>query len=208
MVLKKHKQFHDDIFSIFGFYNSPFLMFGFQAIDRDFDEVVYRSFKHYLLDHDVEDITVLDYEDPRADVHFDMNYPWNQDTNEFINKFEVVCDIGCLEHVFNTAQVMANCISAVKIGGIYILHTPIMGYHLHGFHTFNPNMLKWVFKNNGFKIEYDVYSTKQGERISKPEGDSLLWLVGRKIENVFKFVYPIQDRQKIFESRITSKGYV
>ena len=209
MVLTEHKKFYDEIFQIKGFLESPFLMFGFQELTPGFNPRLKdaKAFKGLLHLMGVKEVTVLDYEDPRADIHFDMNYPFNQNTNKLIDSCNVVADVGCLEHVFNSAQAMKNCMDAVKVGGLYFLHTPIAGYCRHGLHTFNSDMLKWVVKNNGFKIIYCHYSDKEGKEISEPrfdyQGNVLIWLVARKIEVKDKFHVPIQDRQTIHESHRT-----
>ncbi len=214
MVLTEHKIFHCEIFKILGFLDSPFLMWGFQELSKGFDPILKdaKSFKGLLHLMGVKDITVLDYEDPRADIHFDMNYPWDQNTNKFIGSFKVVCDIGCLEHTFNSAQAMMNCIDAVELGGLYVLHTPVSGYFKHGFHTFNPEMLIWVLKHNGFEIEYCKYSTKSGSELNEPSirrdvfmENTLIWIVAKKVEQKDKFHMPIQDKRNIHESCRTAK---
>ena len=108
MVLTEHKKFYDEIFKIKGFLESPFLMFGFQELSPGFSTRLKdaKSFKGLLYLMGVEEVTVLDYEDPRANIHFDMNYPFDQHTNKLIGAFNVVADVGCLEHVFNSAQAM------------------------------------------------------------------------------------------------------
>ncbi len=210
MVLTEHKKFYDEIFRIDGFLNSPFLMFGFQELSKGFNSRLKdaKSFKGLLHLMGVDDVIVLDYEDKRADYHFDMNYPFNQHTNKLIGAFNVVADVGCLEHVFNTPQAMKNCMDAVKVGGLYFLHTPVAGYCRHGFHTFNADVLHWILKNNGFEIEYCAYSTKQGQSIEEPIfGDNrniLIWLVARRKEVLDKFHMPIQERQTIKESYTTA----
>ncbi len=207
MVLIEHKKFYSEIFKIDGFLKSPFLMFGFQELSKGFDSRLKdaKSFKGLLHLMGVQDVTVLDYEDPRADIHYDMNFSFNQNTNRLIGGFKVVCDIGCLEHVFNSAQAMKNCMDAVEVGGLYVLHTPVAGYCYHGFHTFNQLMLKWVLKHNGFDIEYCKFSNQQGvSRLSPTYGahndNVLMWLVARKVEIKDKFYVPIQDRQQIHRS--------
>ena len=212
MVLTEHKKFYDDIFRIDGFLNSLFLMFGFQELSKGFNPRLKdaKSFKGLLHLMGVDDVTVLDYEDKRANIHFDMNYPFNQHTNKLIDAFNVVADVGCLEHVWNSAQAMRNCMDAVKVGGLYFLHTPVAGYCKHGFHTFNPDMLLWVLENNGFEIEYCKYSTKQGLLIDMDFlrfgyiGDVLIWLVARRKEVLDRFHMPIQERQTIKESYTTA----
>lgn len=207
MVLTKHKKFYDEIFKIKGFLNSPFLMFGFQELTPGFStRLKYaKSFKGLLHLMGVQEVTVLDYEDKRADCYWDMNYPWHRSTDDLIKgMFKVVADVGCLEHVWNSAQAMQNCMDAVEVGGLYFLHTPVAGYCKHGFHTFNFSMLKWVIANNGFKTEYCHYSDKEGKEIPEPrfdyQGNAIIWLVARKIEVKNKFYLPIQDRQTIHYS--------
>jgi len=211
MVLTEHKKFYSEIFKIKGFLKSPFLMFGFQELSKGFDLRLKdaKSFKGLLHLMGVQDITVLDYEDIRAGVHYDMNYPFNQNTNKFIGAFDVVADVGCLEHVFISTQAMKNCMDSVKVGGLYFLHTPVAGYCKHGFHTFHDDMLKWGVANNGFKIEYCKYSYKNGIECSPPrfgpnEGNVIMWLVSRRIEVKDKFHMPIQARQTIHESYRTT----
>jgi hypothetical protein len=210
MVLREHKQFYDEIFRIEGFLNSPFLMFGFQEITPNFYPRLKdaKSFKGLLHLMGVKNVTVLDYEDKRADVHWDMNYPTTQHTNRYIGGFNVVADIGCLEHVWNANQAMKNCMDAVKVGGLYFLHTPVAGYCRHGLHTFNPDILQWIVQKNGFEIEYCKFSFKNGVGcLAPPFGQKenvLIWLVARRKKVMDQFHMPIQERQLIKESRITS----
>ena len=206
MVLREHKKFYDEIFLIKGFLESPFLMFGYQELSKGFNPTLKdaKSFKGLLHLMGVKKVTVMDYEDPRADVHLDMNWPLSQYRYKLRDGFNVVADIGCLEHVFNSAQAMKNCMDSVEVGGLYFLHTPVAGYCKHGFHTFNFSMLKWVIANNGFKTEYCHYSDKEGKEIPEPrfdyQGNAIIWLVARKIEVKNKFYLPIQDRQTIHYS--------
>jgi len=187
MVLEHHKRYFDSIFQIPGFWDSPFLMFGFQEMYGVPD------FKTFLDRKGVKEVTVLDYSDERADIYHDMNHPYP----EIKNSYKVVCDIGCLEHVFNTYQCMKNLMDAVIVGGLYIIHTPVAGYINHGFHTFNAKMLRWVLEHNGFSIEYAELSSKGGALMAEPKRDCLLWMVGRKIQPVEDFVFPIQERGNV-----------
>lgn len=194
MVLKQHKLLWDQVFSMPGFFAGPFLMFGFQEMTYDmYTRKRTRHFKEYLEMQEVEDITVIDWNDKRADVHLDMNNPLPEELED--KKFKVVADIGCLEHVLNTQQCLKNCLSMVEVGGLYLLHTPVMGYYKHGVHTFNPDFLRCVLVHNGFKIMFDKYSTKTGQEIKSPTGDTLIWLVAKKVEEK-EFITPIDNHGK------------
>jgi len=193
MVLEQHKQYYKEIFALEGFFQSPFLMFGYQEMSKKYYGV--RDFIEFLLKRDIE-VTVLDYLDQRADLIHDMNKPIPE---QYILAYNTFCDIGCLEHVFDTNQCIRNCLNMVAVDGLYVLHTPVAGYVEHGLHTFNANMLIWVVENNGFEIVYKQYSSKAGERLSSPQGNALLWLVAKRRE-VTNFKIPMQTRRDIIEA--------
>lgn len=194
-----------------GFLKDPFLMFGFQDISPDFEATLeprYTSFKQWLERQGVKDITVLDYEDPRADMHWDMNEPFPKPMDNVVDlinqntRFSVVCDIGCLEHVFDTRTALKNCLEAVAEDGLYVLHTPVKGYYNHGIHTFNAEVLKWVIENNGFEVVYEKYSNKAGVELGVPQRavatDVLLWIAARRVERVNgNFIIPYEKRKSI-----------
>ncbi|KKL62940.1 hypothetical protein LCGC14_2180140 [marine sediment metagenome] len=193
MILEQHIQYYKEIFALDGFFQSPFLMFGYQEMKST--TFLGKDFKSFLEKKGVI-VTVLDYLDTRADLIHDMNKPIRA---EHLFAYNTFCDIGCLEHVFDTRQCLKNCLDMVAIEGLYMLHTPVAGYVNHGLHTFNAGMLKWVVENNGFEIVYEQYSSKGGERLSKPQGDALLWLVAKRRE-VVDFKIPMQTRNDIIEA--------
>src|SRR6266851_4666489 len=57
--------------------------------------------------------TTLDYFDGRADLRYDMNRPVPEFEH---NKYGTLIDIGCLEHLFDTAGCLENCIRMVRRG--------------------------------------------------------------------------------------------
>src|SRR5207244_5971508 len=139
-----------------GFLAEPFLMVGFQIIvQRDLpDDFGYEDMKELLHAKGIGDVTTLDYFDPRAELRYDLNVPVPTAEHE---RYLTVCDIGTLEHVFDTRQCMENCMRMVKPGGHYFLTTPVKGYYGHGLHTFNPELVVQAFRLNGFDIAYLKY---------------------------------------------------
>ena len=135
--------------------------------------------------------TTLDYFDDRADLRYDMNKP--VPAFEY-GKYGTFIDIGCLEHLFDTAGCLENCIRMVRPGGYYLLHTPINGYFGHGLHVFNPQGLIDCLLANGFTIAYLKYSTYKGKSISVPakSRQAIIWLVGKKEKDGPAFVCPQQ----------------
>lgn len=158
------------------------------------------SLSELLRNYGVKDIQVLDLFDARADLRYDMNLP--VPSKEF-GRYGAVIDIGSLEHVFDTRQCLENCLSMVRVGGVYCLHTPVKGYYLHGLHTFNPEALLQALALNGFELVYHRYSTDGGAPLDDPaEGENvLIWLVGRKIADGSLFMYPQQRGWKELYAR-------
>jgi hypothetical protein len=186
-------EFHREIFSIPGYLSSPFLTIGFQETNRngiaeDFD---YPDLGALLHAKGVSEVVTLDYFDPRADLRYDLNKPVPVEAR---SRYRTVCDIGSLEHIFDTKQALENCMAMVTLGGFYFLTTPVKGYYGHGFHTFAPEMLIQVFILNGFEIVYEEYVRATGERIESPDDarNVHIYLVGRRVAHFPEFVIPQQ----------------
>jgi hypothetical protein len=60
--------------------------------------------------------------------------------------------------------------------------------------VFNPQGLIDCFLGNGFKIVYLKYSTYKGKQVSDPSKhrNVILWLIGKKEQDVGDFVCPQQ----------------
>lgn len=197
MILPCHVSYFEEIFALPGFLADPVLVFGLQDAWKSAEVPTPQSellchpdLNAYLRARGLRVLT-MDHFDPRADLRYDMNEP--VPVNEH-GQYSTLIDIGCLEHVFDTRQCLENCLRMVKIGGHYLLHTPINGYFGHGLHTFNPGGLTSALELNGFEIVYHRFSTSFGEVVSDPVsgGDVLLWLVGKKVGSIDRFVCPQQ----------------
>ncbi len=93
-------------------------------------------------------------------VH-DMNQPIPAEWKE---AYDVVCDVGTLEHVFNFPVAIRNCMEMVKPGGCFFAQTPANNYFGHGFYQFSPELFFRVLSpQNGFHVEHCV-AVEQGPR--------------------------------------------
>ena len=61
--------------------------------------------------------------------------------DDWIEAFETIIDGGCLEHVYQINQALANCSSLCKPGGQIIHILPANNYCGHGFWQFSPELL-------------------------------------------------------------------
>ena len=139
----------------------------------------------------VDDITVLDLFDPRADLRLDMNEPVPA---ELHGRFLSLIDIGSVEHVFDTRTCLESCMRMVRVGGCYTIHTPVRGYFDHGLHTFAPEAILGALTENGFRLELVRFTTAAGRTVDSPNagGDVALWAVARKEREMDTFRPPQQ----------------
>jgi hypothetical protein len=70
------------------------------------------------------------------------------------SRYSVVIDSGSLEHVFNIAQALRNCLEMVDDGGHFIAIGPANNTMGHGFYQFSPELyFRILSPHNGFRIE-------------------------------------------------------
>jgi hypothetical protein len=97
----------------------------------------------------VTSIDASDYEG--ATVVHDMNRPIGVDLH---NRFSVVFDGGCLEHIFDVRQALLNCMDMVQVGGHFLGQTTANNLLGHGFYQFSPELFFRVFcPENGFHLQ-------------------------------------------------------
>lgn len=89
---------------------------------------------------------VSDYENP--DFLMDFNKPADASQHKL---YDVVLDVGTLEHIFDVPTALENMIRMTKVGGQIILILPASGSIDHGFYSFSPTLLHDYFRVNGFE---------------------------------------------------------
>lgn len=96
-------------------------------------------------------------------VH-DMNQPIAEDLK---GAFDVVCDIGTLEHVFNFPVAIRNCMEMIKVGGYYFGQSPANNTFGHGFYQLSPELYYRILSpENGFQMERCV-AVEYGARLRR-----------------------------------------
>ncbi|MCO5383616.1 MAG: class I SAM-dependent methyltransferase [Methanosarcina barkeri] len=89
---------------------------------------------------------VYSYENP--DFIIDLNNPIRE---EYRERFDIIIDVGTLEHVYDVPTALENIIKMLKIDGIVILILPSSGAIDHGFYSFSPTLFFDYFECNGFE---------------------------------------------------------
>ena len=89
-----------------------------------------------------------DYEG--ASFIHDLNQPIPAEWRE---RFDVVCDGGTLEHVFNFPVALRNCMEMVRADGHLFLDAPGNNWFGHGFYQFSPELFyRALSEGNGYEV--------------------------------------------------------
>ena len=194
-----------EIDAILSKYDSSYFNEGIEIINRLYAKP--ESFSEELFEYfGAEKTDSIDYSDYEgATIIHDMNIPINDDLK---NKYTVVWDGGCLEHIFNFPVAIKNCMDMVKPGGHFILETPANNYFGHGFYQFSPELFfslldkpnsfadtRIFMRDNKFNW-YEVVSPRiiKKRNILPPSNRaSLMFIVSRKIADVPDVISALQS---------------
>jgi hypothetical protein len=95
------------------------------------------------------ELDVFDVIDERGcEIITDLNYPM---PDEHLGQYDVVLDVGTLEHCFNIGQAAINMAELLKEGG-YIFHENPFNWGNHGFYGLNPTWYYDFYGQNGFTV--------------------------------------------------------
>jgi hypothetical protein len=139
--------------------------------EKTFGDLTYcEPFFRFLGASAVESIDYSHYEN--ATIIHDMNKPIEEGIK---GRFSAVVDAGTLEHIFNCAVAIKNCMELVKVGGHFVGITPTNNFMGHGFYQFSPELFFAVFRaENGFEILKMIicedYEDAPWYEVSKPSG--------------------------------------
>lgn len=116
-------------------------------------------------------------------------------------EYDVVIDVGTLEHCFNIGQALMNMAKFVKKGG-FIIHENPYNCGNHGFYNLNPTLFHDFYEENGFELVSMNLVSRTGISNPAPEtsrfyanGECNLITVAKRIK-VQDFRYPIQTKYK------------
>jgi hypothetical protein len=112
---------------------------------------------------------------------------------EFHDKFNVILDVGTLEHVFDLPTALINVTRMLKSGGNIILILPAAGLIDHGFYGISPTLLFDFFGNNGFDniscylLEASQFNTAKKAKVYKYDhvGDQQVLISKKGVEVAF-----------------------
>jgi hypothetical protein len=207
-LLPEHQQYHDEMWAIPGFLTSPIRIIGVQEIFCEREQWPQLSWEggsnptlqQLFLSKGLVDVKEIDFHDPRAEMQWDLNKPIPGD---WWGSAHTVLDIGSIEHISNSNQVLENYVRLVGKGGFVAVHTPVKGYCGHGLYTFSPEYITGTLELNGCKVLYLKFTCPGGvvpivdnEIIRSirrhPAEDILIWIVVQKVHQTAQF-RPLQQ---------------
>ena len=132
-----------------------------------------------------------------CEILCDLNEPM-----ESALTYDIVLDVGTVEHCFNIAQAMMNMAGLVKEDG-YIIHENPFNWGNHGFYNLNPTFFADFYEANGFELIACVLATKDGQtanvsltsRFKFTDGEVNIFTMARRAK-IQPFIYPIQTKYK------------
>ena len=98
-------------------------------------------------------VTAIDFHGTEKALQLDLNGPV-----DLGRKFDIVMNIGTLEHVFNVAQGFKTVHDHTRPGGFMLHGMPFTGWIEHGFYNFNPTIIWDLAASNGYRVEMFIYS--------------------------------------------------
>jgi SAM-dependent methyltransferase len=66
--------------------------------------------------------------------------------------FDVIYDLGTLEHIFHLPNVLANIHDMLRVGGYVVHGAPCANAFQHGFYTFSPCFFFDYYRANGYEL--------------------------------------------------------
>jgi len=108
---------------------------------------------HYMTVHDLfrmigGQVTTLDaFPQPGLDVHWDLCVPVPDSMHQ---KYDLLFDIGCLEHTADIFQALENVGNCVKVGGWLVLYLPLVSPINTCMYHPNPPFYFDILAGNGF----------------------------------------------------------
>ena len=193
-----HDLYFDEMFALADFLMDPVRIIGVQEIygirprwpqlTWAEDGTKNATMRELLLSKDLLDVKELDFHDPRAELQWDLNEPVPK---EWWKSAHTLIDIGSIEHISRSNQVLENYLRMTILGGLIVIQTPVKGFCGHGLHTFSPEFLIETLKLNGCEVIYEKYSTDGVVEVQVSMDDTgkwtfpdcehvLMWLVVRK----------------------------
>jgi len=132
-----------------------------------------------------------------CEILCDLNEPL-----KVMKAYDLVLDVGTIEHCFNIAQAAFNMAGLVKLGGV-IIHENPFNWGNHGLYNLNPTWYADFYGANGFKLLECKLATREGRSAIIPhtrrfrflEEEVNVFAMARRMD-IVPMTYPTQTKYK------------
>jgi len=115
-----------------------------------------------------------------GDLKLDLDF----DQPQLDQRWDVVINLGTLEHVWDVHQGYSTAARAVKLGGYFMGHAPCEGFAGHAVNITSKEAIRRFFEFNGFEIIDEWVQARKEGRIH--------WIIAHKLEHRRDFSKPKQ----------------
>ncbi|ACF02094.1 hypothetical protein Rpal_3594 [Rhodopseudomonas palustris TIE-1] len=106
-----------------------------------------------------EEYTAIDFIDGRDDVKmFDLNLDIDR-AYGFTETFDLVTNLGTLEHCFDQAAGFRNMHRLTKLGGFMLQCVPAAGQVNHGFYSYSPRLMAELALANDYELSFMFFTS-------------------------------------------------
>jgi len=106
----------------------------------------------------------------------------------YVDKYDLILDVGTLEHCFNVGQAFKNIMQMTKLNGSIFMAGPASKIN-HGFWNFNPTAYTDIFHQNGWVIK-DLIGVKGTTRD-----------IGELVEHNLDYFIPDPENRKMYPNK-------
>ena len=103
---------------------------------------------HALGFSEVDSVDIASHDDPT--FLYDMNQPGAADS--IGKQYDVVLEVGTIEHVFHVPNALWNLVSLCNVGGEIIHWAPMNNWPNHGYYQLQPPLFFDFYQRNGFEV--------------------------------------------------------
>jgi SAM-dependent methyltransferase len=147
-------------------------------------------------------LTAIDFHGSATALKLDLNGPV-----DLGRTFDIVMNLGTIEHVFNVAAAMKTVHDHVRPGGLMMHGMPLNGWLDHGSYSFNPTFYWDLAAANGYEIVQAIYAEHNPTKLIRLEdretlirlarqgplgNDSLIYVTLRRPDEARPFQVPLQ----------------
>ena len=147
-------------------------------------------------------MTAIDFHGTAEALKLDLNGPV-----DLGRRFDLVMNLGTIEHVFNVAEAVRTVHEHCRPGGLMLHGMPLSGWLEHGFYSFNSTFYFDLAQANDYAVEVALYTEWEPlrivpladresiRRLADRDGigpNSLLYVLLRRPSNEAPFRIPMQ----------------